>query len=184
MNYKFQGYRAKALYSQEQANVIGHHLTELFETSGELEPADTIVNDATDPSSPIHKFFEWDSEVAACKYRKHQARRMMIMIVAIVTVPGDEEEIELSLPAFVNVKIVAHEEGDPLDESAAHRPARRQGYTTSALAMAKPHQRKYLLDQALRDAESFMAKHRAFADDELRDIFDAIRKTRELLRGK
>lgn len=39
--------------------------------------ARAVVADASDPSSPLHSYFEWDDSVAAKNYRMEQARRLI-----------------------------------------------------------------------------------------------------------
>lgn len=42
-----------------------------------LLTADAVVDDATDPSSPLHEAFDWDDRTAARAYRVQQARVMI-----------------------------------------------------------------------------------------------------------
>lgn len=64
-------------------NMVGQHLELLREKcKGELTPGD-VVNDARNPNSPLHPFFEWDDCVAAEQYRLQQARGLIRAVVAI-----------------------------------------------------------------------------------------------------
>jgi len=63
--------------------------------AGELErlgwfniPA--VVADAKSPQSPLHACFEWDDEVAAEKYRDHQARTLIDSVLMTFD-EGDRE---------------------------------------------------------------------------------------------
>lgn len=51
-------------------------LWELERRDGRLT-ADAIVDDATDPSSPLHDKFDWNDRTAAHAYRVHQARAII-----------------------------------------------------------------------------------------------------------
>lgn len=79
---------------------------------GTLTPR-AVVDDASDPRSPLHSQFEWDNDLAADKYRIEQARRL----IRKVRVDVEIEEIAVSTVRYVH---------DP------QLPAGEQGYVEAA----------------------------------------------------
>lgn len=64
-------------------NEVGGHLDLLRQQfKGELTPRD-VVDDARNPNSPLHSYFEWDDGAAAEAYRLKQARGLIKAVVAI-----------------------------------------------------------------------------------------------------
>lgn len=63
---------------------------------GVLRPSD-VVEDARDPSSPLHELFEWNVDDAAYEFWLHTARK----IIASVKVNIVTETIALKAPAYV-----------------------------------------------------------------------------------
>jgi len=78
MKYKA---KAHAHFTNADANKIGHFLDHTF--GGKCTP-DQIVKSASPPSSPIHRYFDWDNTIAASKWRLHQARNMIDCLVTII----------------------------------------------------------------------------------------------------
>jgi hypothetical protein len=64
---------------------VADRLSQLEQESGNLNPAD-VVEDARDPASPLHDFFEWDDDVAAQQWRLSQARLLIRRVKIQVTV--------------------------------------------------------------------------------------------------
>lgn len=79
-----------------------------LERDGRIEAA-TVLDDARDPSSPLHPLFEWDIERAAYEHNLSQARR----IIRVVVYHVQTKTFEVRVPAYVK---------DP------GRPANRPGY--------------------------------------------------------
>lgn len=60
-----------------KTSLLRQELRRLAEAhGGELTP-DQVVNEAADPASPLHNWFEWDDSVAAAYYRLWQARALL-----------------------------------------------------------------------------------------------------------
>lgn len=68
------------------------------QNDGQLIP-DEVVKAAWLDSSPLHSHFEWDDHVAAQKYRKGRARKL-IRSVEIVEESGRDRD---RMPVFINV---------------------------------------------------------------------------------
>jgi len=54
------------------------------DAEGRITP-DAVVRQATDPESPLHRYFEWDDQKAGHSYRIDQARRLIRLIEVVVT---------------------------------------------------------------------------------------------------
>ena len=58
-------------------------LTTMYDRDGKLT-ADTVVAEAADPASPLHRKFNWDDVSAAHQYRLEQARKLIASVKIIV----------------------------------------------------------------------------------------------------
>lgn len=160
---------------RKEADILGPHIATVLErTEEDLDHPAVIVDDAKNPRSPLHKHFEWNDAAAASKHRLWEARRMLNCIRVVIDKGNGRETV--TVPAFVNIVV---EEFDPDDAEHARPTARSQGYATVKKGMITPSFRKYLLGEALRAGETFMAKYALFEDDELADVFQAIKMTIE-----
>lgn len=72
-------------------------LKQLEEENGRLEPQ-AVVQQASDPSSPLHDSFDWDDTLAARKYRLWQARQLIANVK--VEFVGDNRQ------AYYNATVV------------------------------------------------------------------------------
>lgn len=87
-----------SILNDEDAEVYGAHLVQLKADNGGITPED-VVEDARNPKSPTHDWFEWDNTEAAEKYRKSQASYLLRSINVVGTVNNVERETKL----FYNV---------------------------------------------------------------------------------
>lgn len=85
---------AGSRYSADDAKVIGPELERLAGDArpGQLPPG-AIVRAATDPGSPLHRYFDWDDELAGRKWRLAQANDMKAKIL-VVPVGGEPKRVE------------------------------------------------------------------------------------------
>jgi hypothetical protein len=120
---------------------------------GELQPR-AIVEAARVDDSPLHRQFDWDDTEAAEKWRLHQARQLIRVIVAYEPV-GDGK----SVPCRVFVSLTPDREAE-------------SGYRLTASVLADPDQRRQLLADARADMKRFTAKYQALA--ELADVVKAM----------
>lgn len=67
------------------------------DNDGVLHPAD-VVEAATEPASPLHKYFDWDEAHAAHQHRLQQARRLMRVTVLVRRGPDT-----IHLPIFTSL---------------------------------------------------------------------------------
>lgn len=85
---------------KDDPNLIGQHIELLRKQQhGELTPKD-VLDDARNPNSPLHSFFEWDDGEAAEQYRLQQARGLIRSVVAIYT---REDAPAVKMKAYVHV---------------------------------------------------------------------------------
>lgn len=93
--------------SNEQKRQI---LDDIQRRRGALRPRD-VVEEARDPSHPLHDHFEWDDARAGQMYREQQARELL----QTVYVRLRQGEVQLTVPNYVR---------DP------RAPATEQGYVS------------------------------------------------------
>jgi hypothetical protein len=75
-------FKAVRLVAAEDAQSVGEYLYKLAGSGG--LPPETVVERAQDPSSPIHRYFNWDDGEAARLYRVEQARLLCRSIHIVV----------------------------------------------------------------------------------------------------
>jgi hypothetical protein len=110
-------------------------LRTIYDRDGKLT-AESVVDDARDPSSPLHARFDWDDTVAAFQWRLEQARCVIRAAVTVI----DEQPVR----AFVHVRSVG-------------------SYTPVEVALAASDWREEVLAQFRRDADAFVARWRHHA---------------------
>lgn len=101
---KFE-YRAGVRYGIKP-DVVGNELARIHSAHGTLEPQ-TVVDESTPDDAPLHPVFEWDTDVAANKYRVWQARNL-IKSVRVV-----HEGKTSSEPVYVHVPKSAENDNQP-----------------------------------------------------------------------
>jgi len=95
-------------FSTKDAEIWGGFLDSNFPDG--FDSTQEIVDSAKPKNSQIHKYFEWNNEIASNKYRKHQASKCLNDLVVVVE----------SIPrkAFARVRVT--EEG-PLVYTGANK---------------------------------------------------------------
>lgn len=88
-------------YGEELERIKAKHKVKMLKSQ-------TIVDEAKDENSPIHKYFEWDDSKASELYRRQQAVNLINHIVIVEIKDGEEKEV----PFLINVKIVDADEED------------------------------------------------------------------------
>jgi len=123
---------------------------------GHLRPRD-VVEAAKSPKSPLHSSFDWSDTLAARKWRLHQARNLIRVLVTYV---GDGED---KLPMRVFVSLTPDRRGD-------------RGYLSSVTVLSDRDLRRQLLSDALEEMRSFQEKYAGLK--ELAEIFKAMQQVR------
>src|SRR5678815_5205406 len=76
-------------WSKAQVAEISARLTFIRKKTGAVTSR-AVIDDARDPGSPLHQFFDWDDSSAAEKFRLHQAGQLIQRVQVIVKTPtGD-----------------------------------------------------------------------------------------------
>lgn len=145
---------------------IGQELDRLIAAHGQKLPAETVVDTAANPTSPLHRVFEWDDDEAARQYRIVQAQHLLRSVQVTITTP-ERREVTMRLT-------VARER--------SAQPG-KHFYSTTEYALADPELRSEVLKQALREMAAFRRKYAELS--ELVPIFTVVdRLTRTRRRGR
>lgn len=157
MIYKRSPY-AYALPRNLDYQVVGEALAEVRNHVGQGFTPALVVEAATPLDSPLHDAgFTWDDTEAARKQREQEAA---YLIRGIVVVYEDEQEVEHTSRAFVNI---------------IERDSEESRYLPLVTALSDEDYREQYLQHALTD---FLALRRKYEElRELARIFDAIDKT-------
>jgi hypothetical protein len=133
------------------ANTVGAHLELLRQQcKGELTPKD-VVDDARNPNSPLHSYFEWDDGAAAEHYRLSQARGLIRAVVAIYTRPDQPAQ---RTRAYVHIP----------EPSAPH-------YRETSHAMSQKKTRDMVLQRAWREFQEWRRRYKDLK--EFASVFEA-----------
>lgn len=141
----------------KDAAEVGAHLEFLRQQSkGELTPED-VVQDARNPNSPLHSFFEWDDTAAAEQHRLQQARGLIKAVVAVYVQP-DKPAVRTKMFVHVN------EPGAPHYREKSH-------------AMSQKKTREMVLRRAWNELQQWRRRYadlKEFAD--LIPVIDEVQK--------
>lgn len=122
--------------------------------------AETLVEVSKPKSAPLHNEFDWNNNVAAAKWRNHQARNI---INALVLVPEENEPLQNKEPirAFFKITDV------------------QRSYESTIALISRPDTRELLLRRALNELENFQKKYNSL--EELADVMMAIEKAKQVV---
>ena len=137
----------KAIATQE--------IVALAQTHGHITP-ELVLDAATKPNSPLHRFFDWNDGEAAHKYRLLQAATMIRRIKVTIT-GGNEETVRVR--AFVNVKEEVSDDPESEDE-----PTAKGIYVPLETAIEIPCYKSQMLEQCQRDIDAFRNKYRGLTE--------------------
>lgn len=144
------------------ASEVGGHLELLRQQSkGELTPED-VLNDARNPNSPLHSYFEWDDSAAAEQHRLNQARGLIRAVVAVYV---HEEKPATRTKAFVHI----NEPGAPHYRSADH-------------AMSQTKTRQMVLQRAWRELQQWRQRYKDLS--EFADLIAVVDEIEKKLPGR
>ena len=93
-----------AKISEKEAGVYGRELKRLVDKNGGMLTTELVVNAASDPQSPIRRFFEWDDKRAAGSWRLRQANKLINFIAVEVMVKGKRHRIPFMESVQIEVK--------------------------------------------------------------------------------
>lgn len=154
MQYQFQAVPGSHL-SDEQAQVYGDRLTALEEKgNGSLTP-EAVLEDARDPKSPLHEYFQWNNKTAAEQFRLRQARYLLRSIQVVIST----EDAEHTVRAFHNVIVKQGESSE-------------QVYAGVVRVLSESELRAQMLSRALQEIERWRKRYATY--QELLPIFHVI----------
>lgn len=131
---------------------VGAHLELLRQQyKGELTPKD-VVDDARNPNSPLHSFFEWSDTEAAEQYRLQQARGLIRSVVAIYT---REDQPATRVRAYVHIN----------EPGAQH-------YRETSHALSQKKTRDLVLQRAWRELQAWRKRYKDLK--QFADVFEAM----------
>lgn len=136
-------------------------LDQIKTASGGVVSPKAVVDFARNRRSALHSWFEWNDSAAAEKFRLHQARLLINVLVTVV--PGTQ----ISTQAYVSLAEDRHEDG---------------GYRAIVDVLSDEHLRGRLLAMALAELKAFRSKYRRL--NELSDVFTSIDVTRSKLKPR
>lgn len=123
--------------------------TELQKLGPEFTPSD-VLRAASDPSNPLHAYFEWDDAAAAHEYRLSQARYLVQTVKVVI-----EQKEDLKVRAYVSCEV----EGQRV-------------YTSRARVKSDEELRAQTVSAAIGELRGWCRRYADF--DELQNLRDAI----------
>lgn len=128
------------------AEVVYHEIQEL----GESYTPEDIVEKAKDPTTELHKCFDWDDTIAAAKWRKHTARLICCSLQVVV----------------------AEEEKEPVTYRLIQNDRSEQAYKPVTLTVRNDSEYDRLLKQAKMELKAFKERYKRIT--ELETVIDEI----------
>lgn len=133
------------------ADEVGELFEQIIEEKGELS-SETVLDEARNEDSKIHKFFEWDDRIAGEQYRKNQALNMINNLTVIV-----KTKEETPVKAFVKI-----------------RTEDKSEYKHIKAVIENTNDYEYLLNKMEKELETLRKKYEAMLN--ITDIQDIIQK--------
>lgn len=141
--------RPKAEVAHEELQRIEHHV------EGGVT-ARNVVDESVPETAPLHSCFEWNNDIAADKYRCHEARNL-INSVQVVVQEATPTRQERTVPAYVCL-------------TQTELP--QNGYHSVNVVMADEGMREVLLSKAKRELRAWQQRYENLS--ELASVFEAI----------
>lgn len=147
-------------------DAVGKHLELIRQkTGGKLQPED-VVDDAKNPNSPLHSFFEWDDTAAAHEHRLKQARSLIRTVVAVYKENPKSEPVR----AYIHVR------PSPTPSSSGSATVDDKPYYTEVTkALSIPSTRRAILMRAKADLEAWQKRYK-----DLKELADIVVKVEAL----
>lgn len=142
--------KAYELTKISRSEVITTELEKLETQNGLLTP-EKVVEAASDPNSPIHRYFEWNDGEAAHRYRVWQARVLIFRCRIKIT---NADETQVRFPMRVALMQDRKDGG---------------GYRKVTEIMENPVQRNELMNMALTSLKNWQSRY-----EMLKDLVDSV----------
>jgi hypothetical protein len=136
-------------------------IRETYARTGGSGMAPVVVEDAKDPSSPLHRYFEWDDTAAAQAYRIEQAEAL-IRRVRVWVLPSEPDSKPIAVRAYVASRDLREAAEDLGDTEVSESPA--GSYLALEEVAGQTAYEAALLDTIRTDFERLARKHRAHSD--------------------
>ena len=136
-------------------------LEEIYKKEGILN-AKLVLDYAKEKSSVLHNYFEWNNDIASRKWREHQARTLINIIIIEVS--------EKNIPAYENIMINVSE-GQIV-----------RGYKSYHDIIGNKDYRKQIIQRALNEIIIWKETYERYA--EFKDVIKVIEKTERGLNKK
>lgn len=137
--------------------MIESELRDIAQQNGGILRARDVVQKAQDPDTALHSQFDWDDTRAAARWRLHQARRLIRVLVEVV--PAQQRQVQARIYWSLG----------------PDRSANGGGYRTLRTVLEVRQLRTQLLSDALAELQHFQLKYAHLS--ELSEVFEAIEKT-------
>jgi len=137
-----------ARLSDKEAAIYGSRITHLSEKKGYVTPK-MVVDDARNPNSPLHNYFDWDDKEAAEKWRIEQAQYLIRHIVVTVM---DEKKPEIR--HFYSIT--------PTSDMGKIKESKV--YVTLNTIMSDTEKRAEVIAYALRELNGWMERYRQYSE--------------------
>lgn len=125
------------------AAIIGPELERIFEKG--VRSSAAIVNEARKPTSPLHRYFEWNDSVAAEAWRRAQAALIVRSIVIRVPTATTDETVRAFHLVRRNPEVSTHKE-----------------YVAIAEALASEEMRSQIVERAFRELASWRRTYSSY----------------------
>lgn len=147
--------------SKADFEVIRKAVVDLSARPEGVRPED-LLEEARSAKSPLHKFFEWDNDVAAEKYRIEQARKLIYTVTIRIIEDGHE-------PMRTNyaVRVV------DIARGSVYRPIQD--------VMDNPAQRAQIVQRALLELQMWESRYESIV--EFASIFAATKEARNKVKN-
>lgn len=89
--YTFKA-REGSVLSDAQAQRYGIRIEQLMRTTGGKVTNEMVLEDAKNPRTPYHDYFEWDNKKAGEKWRLEQARTIIGSIIKVQVIKREKVE--------------------------------------------------------------------------------------------
>lgn len=157
--YYFKAFGLKGPQNRDAVMKIRKELLKIKRDYGELT-VDAVLQEAENEDNILHKYFEWDDEIAADEYRRYQARRLIAAVYVQVKHPTEPDKV-IDIQVFQN-------------ENVSSGGMTQKPYRPIEEVMADPKERMELLRTQLRAAQAWSKRCEPF--EELIEVVEIIER--------
>jgi hypothetical protein len=150
---------------KHKVQIYGECLDRIAQQYGSIKQED-VVEEARNPKSPIHDFFDWSDKEAAEKWRLEQAGYLIRSIKVVIKYDHQVKEQR----AFFSVQTTPNEK------------IKNVAYVRIERALTEPELRKQIVANALAELEFWQEKYSEYK--ELTMVFRAINKVKKKVKSK